>query len=163
MKFHSGPIDQRALFAKSPLDLIARVHKVLSAMNLEVTPTPDQFKIKVLKKMNGSTQGSPNSNKKSSSKKTGWAISAFPTEIVQRIKYMGIFGLQYNRGYDGSKEPPKHQAVTDEPIKMYVMVHQIKNLDGLLVVDLKRVRGDIWEFKRLYHEFITRLELYQGP
>ena len=83
--------------------------------------------------------------------------------IFERIRYVNQFGLQYNRGYTGTDLPippafrkEGHQL---EPIKMYVMIHRIRNLQGLLTVDVKRTRGDIWEFKKVYEDLIQRLNL----
>ena len=87
--------------------------------------------------------------------------------FLERIKYVGQFGIHYNRGFTGSSPTPASQQNSQqsrkkaslEPIKMYVMIHRIKNLDGLLTVDVKRRQGDIWEFKRMYEDLIVRLKL----
>lgn len=88
------------------------------------------------------------------------------SDFLEKIKYVGQFGIHYNRGYSGSPLPASQQKQeqyrkkTDAgPIKMYVVIHRIKNLDGLLTVDVKRRQGDIWEFKRMYEELIVRLKL----
>ncbi|KAI8807259.1 hypothetical protein BJ742DRAFT_318289 [Cladochytrium replicatum] len=47
-------------------------------------------------------------------------------------------------------------------VRFTVEIHKIKNLAGLYVVDFKRVRGDIWGFKRLYLECLPRLPLQNG-
>jgi hypothetical protein len=49
-------------------------------------------------------------------------------------------------------------TVQDE-IRFYVEIQKIKNLPGLYVVDFKRIRGDIWAFKRLYHGLVGDLPL----
>ncbi|KAJ3413988.1 hypothetical protein HDV05_007195 [Chytridiales sp. JEL 0842] len=49
-------------------------------------------------------------------------------------------------------------TVVDE-IRFYVEIQKIKNLPGLYVVDFKRIRGDIWAFKRLYHGLVGDMPL----
>lgn len=152
LRLHSGPIDQRALSSLPPNRVLNRILGVLEEMKLDafIDPT-DPFKIKVLSK--------PNNNR---SKKNGNILN-FPAHLVQRLKYIGKFGLQYNRGFTGTPvsipqiEPS--QKTNLSPIKMNVMIHRIKNLDGLVTVDVKRKGGDIWEFKRMYEEIIQKLGL----
>ncbi|KAJ3288982.1 hypothetical protein HK104_007824 [Borealophlyctis nickersoniae] len=44
-------------------------------------------------------------------------------------------------------------------IRFVVEIQRIKNLPGLFVVEFKRLRGDIWAFKRLYQDAVHRLRL----
>lgn len=44
-------------------------------------------------------------------------------------------------------------------IRFVVEVQKIRNLPGLFVVEFKRMKGDVWGFKRLYQEVIGGLEL----
>jgi hypothetical protein len=178
LKYHSGPIDAKALSSKTPEELVERILEVAKIMGLDLVRTTDFYKLKVYKNypdfdtdtvsgaffsdsnVSGVARTSIGSYERKHRSRVGNAISRFPFEVIQRIKYIGIFGMDYNRGYDGKHEVLKPKHITkDSPIKMYVMVHKIKNLDGLVTVDLKRSSGDIWEFKRLYHEFITNLDL----
>jgi hypothetical protein len=161
LKFHHGPIDQKALSGSSPERLMQNIHIVMKEMRLQVIPTPDPFKLKIVKNPVEEDDIIELQSKKKTKRNLGYLITHFPLEIMNRIKYMSKFGLQYNRGFDGSKLqiPTQPPAKLEEPIKMYIMVHKVRNLDGLLTVDLKRSRGDIWEFKRLYQEIIQRLNL----
>jgi hypothetical protein len=154
LKYHSGPIDRRALTTNGPNQTLKRLIGKLQEMGFGLFFDPyDPFKIKAVqvKRADGSAV-------KKSGKKTSAVLGIF-----ERIRYVGQFGLQYNRGYTGTNFPPppsyQKQRQHLEPIKMYVMVHQIKNLEGLLTVDVKRTRGDIWEFKRVYEELIQKLNL----
>ncbi|KAJ3299226.1 hypothetical protein HDU76_006374, partial [Blyttiomyces sp. JEL0837] len=53
-----------------------------------------------------------------------------------------------------------YEPVVDE-IKFNVEIEKIKNLQGLHVVDFKRLRGDIWAFKKMYHVLISEMPLKQ--
>ncbi|KAJ3274638.1 hypothetical protein HDV01_002480 [Terramyces sp. JEL0728] len=190
MKHHSGPIDHRALSSASASELLVKIVKVLNEMGFEVLYTDDPYKLKAVRQGDEHIDDHSNSesdfaesnfsvgrsvvstapstrlvnaNPKVPQKKSkiGNVLASFPFSLVQSIKNVGQFGLQYNRGYDGKPLPGASAAhvPSEKKLKFYVMVHKIRNLDGLLTVDLKRYRGDIWEFKKLYHEFITLLNL----
>ncbi|KAL2918469.1 hypothetical protein HK105_201870 [Polyrhizophydium stewartii] len=98
-------------------------------------------------------------------------LASFPMSLVRRFRYMAQFGPRYDKGFDGHtqpdnlppQKPSKSKAVdaTVGEVRFHVTLHRIKNLPGLIVVDFKRLRGDIWEFKRLYHDIIPRLALQE--
>ncbi|KAJ3315246.1 hypothetical protein HDV04_003639 [Boothiomyces sp. JEL0838] len=189
MKYHSGPIDHRALSSLSASELLVKIVKVLNEMGFEVLYTDDPYKLKAVRQDDEHVDDNSNSesdfaesftvgrsiastapstrpihgNSKVPHKKSkiGNVLASLPFSLVQSIKNVGQFGLQYNRGYDGKPLPESSAShvPSEKKLKFYVMVHKIKNLDGLLTVDLKRYRGDIWEFKKLYHEIITNLNL----
>lgn len=170
LKFHHGPIDQRALSNAPPQKLIEKIEVVLKEMKFEVTKTTERFKVKIIWDPKGQSNSKPVSgitNRETSTRfekkrrqKIGSALATFPLEVVNRIKYMGIFGMQYNLGFDGKQQQvPKKETVIDQPIKMYLTLHRIHNLEGLVVVNMKRSSGDIWEFKRKYQQVITKLNL----
>ncbi|KAJ3274635.1 hypothetical protein HDV01_002477 [Terramyces sp. JEL0728] len=149
IKYHSGPIDQHALSTLPPSRLLTIVVQTLKQMDLDVAMTDNPYKLSVLK----------HADVRQPKKKAG---SPF-TNMMLKLRYIRQFGLQYNRGFDGTSALPpilnqnRKEATTD--LKFFVMVHRIKNLEGLLIVDLKRTSGDIWEFKRLYHSVIAKLDL----
>jgi hypothetical protein len=147
LKAHSGPIDQRALTSLPADILLERVFKILKLMDLEITATADPFKL-VVERI--PTLGHKTSQ---STTKSGKSVSFF-----QKLRYISTFGFQYNRGYDGSMVPPP-TPTTQSYMKFHVMIHRIKHLKGLVIVDLKRIKGDIWEFKRIYHDIIVKLDL----
>jgi hypothetical protein len=169
LKNHTGPIDPKAISSKPPNELLELIMKVGASMGLEVARTSNPYKLKLYRiedntaSRNNLTSKHSKQSQNSKVGRLGSRITNYPTEILQRIKYMGMFGLQYNRGYSGSLEipSPSMDSAKDNlgPLKMVASIHKIKNLNGLVTVDLKRVRGDIWQFKSLYHEFIDNLKL----
>ena len=97
------------------------------------------------------------------SKKQGSGpIGSMVTSLFQKIRYISMFGFQYNRGYDGSTllPPVRNQnRVNDSFVQFHIIIHKIRYISGIYIVDLKRHKGDIWEFKRLYNEIIVKLDL----
>lgn len=157
LKYHSGPVDKRALTTRDPHDLMLHITQVLSSHGYVVTSTTDAFKLKVVAHAPGKTQ---------TKKKPGLGalISGFPGTLFKRIKHIAQFGPQYNFGYDPAfKPPPSPSTATDEHIKCTIAIHRIRNLAGLAIVDVKRQAGDIWLFKETYHKIIGMLELETNP
>ncbi|KNC99827.1 CAMK/CAMKL/KIN4 protein kinase [Spizellomyces punctatus DAOM BR117] len=255
LRYHSGPIDQRALSSKPPSLVIAEVGRVLEGLGMEVW-TVDDFKVKVTKKAavapqrsksrrgddrrgsntTGSMQGPPvsfysavpsashhlqsrgsvssgaslaggdrslvgNGNelvanmqdaeetatRKHGPGKLAQVLASFPVHLVKKLRYMARYGPGYNKGFGrheaamAASHPPTlpylhlpyaasrdtistHHSTTStttvnsKEIRFTVEVQKIKNLPGLFVVEFKRIKGDVWEFKRLYQEIIVGLE-----
>ncbi|KAJ3274637.1 hypothetical protein HDV01_002479 [Terramyces sp. JEL0728] len=187
IKLHSGPIDQRAISSLEPGLIMERVIKVFTEMGMDVLLTANVYKMKIVQHTEKdfgedsesdfestvvSSTAAPvthtiranaksNYSGKSKSAKIASALAEFPALILQNLMYMGKFGLQYNRGFDGKPIPPvpANRDPVLKKLKFYVAIHRIKSLEGLYTVDCKRLKGDIWEFKHLYNDFIGRLQI----
>ncbi|CAJ0845402.1 7518_t:CDS:2, partial [Entrophospora sp. SA101] len=46
-----------------------------------------------------------------------------------------------------------------EEVRFSVELCRIKNLPGLYIVDIKRLKGNRWSYKFLYHTLLDRLDL----
>ncbi|KAI8920412.1 kinase-like domain-containing protein [Entophlyctis helioformis] len=135
LKPHNGPIDQRALSSKAPRELLAEVSAVLEQMGMEVSVAEgEEFKLRVVRPKAGSDHHHHRT-----------ALSAQSSTETLQSAAAGIADAM--------------EAQTRPSIRFHVSLHRIKNLPGLLVVDFKRLRGDIWEFKRLYHDVVAKLPL----
>ncbi|KAJ3020851.1 hypothetical protein HKX48_000081 [Thoreauomyces humboldtii] len=60
----------------------------------------------------------------------------------------------YTHGNNSSVMSHQLPPLVEGEIRFTVEVQRIKNLPGLFVVEFKRVRGDVWEFKRVYNEAV---------
>ena len=161
LKFHNGPIDQRALSSKNPWILLSDLAQDLMKRGMKVGFTNFSARIKVWR------QGAETIAHKQRERQESFSgsFTAFPISLLKRIKYWATFGPSYNSGFDGS-EGYKYasQSVRDseEDIRFHIEIHRIKNLPGLYVVEFKRIKGNIWTFKKLYHELIVSLPIKSG-
>ncbi|KAJ3161965.1 hypothetical protein HDU86_005663 [Geranomyces michiganensis] len=64
----------------------------------------------------------------------------------------------YAHGNNSSVMSHQLPPLVEGEIRFTVEVQRIKNLPGLFVVEFKRARGDVWEFKRVYNEVIENCE-----
>lgn len=160
------------------------MEKVLNNMGLVVQKTIDEYKLRVLRladetpiTLSGfktvdsinsglgapeSVNSSGNERNKLKLSKFAQLITSFPVSLMKRFKYMAQFGAQYNSGFDAHTDPlairSAHGQVQKE-ISFSVVIQRIRNLDGLLIVQVNRHRGDIWQFKKLYYDIVAQLDL----
>lgn len=174
LKYHHGPIDQRALSSKDPWSLLTDIATALIKQGMQVSFSDQPCRIKVVRQSN-LTRGSAGSIKSShSTHSLAGLITSFPLSLMRRIKYMATFGTSYNSGFDGSSTsssssrsqgPPSAASPTggnQEEIRLYIEIQRIKNLPGLYLVEFKRLKGNIWAFKKLYQELIVALPVKDG-
>ncbi|KAJ3111930.1 hypothetical protein HK100_002505 [Physocladia obscura] len=108
--------------------------------------------------------------------------------LVKKLQYFKEYGMNYNNGYDpklpgGGGEPSNsvRSSITlaantpastsnedfraiqlqfvDEMV-FYVELQTVANLPGACVVNFKRVRGNIWTFKKLYNGLVEELPVF---
>ena len=158
LKFHNGPIDQRALSSKNPWTLLSDLAQDLMKRGMRVGFTNHSARIKVWRPGNENASSAHRDRQDSFS----GSLAAFPISLMKRIKYWATFGPSYNSGFDGS-EGYKYASPSikdsEEDIRFHIEIHRIKNLPGLYVIEFKRIKGNIWTFKKLYHELIVSLPI----
>jgi hypothetical protein len=157
LKFHNGPIDQRALSSKNPWILLSDLAQDLMKRGMKVGFTNYSARIKVWR------QGVSNrASQRDTPESFSGSLAAFPISLIKRFKYWATFGPSYNSGFDGSegyKYASPSVRDSEEDVRFYIEIHRIKNLPGLYVVEFKRIKGNIWTFKKLYHELIVSLPI----
>ncbi|KAJ3408081.1 hypothetical protein HDU80_006920 [Chytriomyces hyalinus] len=95
--------------------------------------------------------------------------SGFPVSLKSKItKFMQSFGGGggsggANKGYDGRQESRKSIHVPlsamEEEMSFFVEVQKVRDMPGMLVVEFRRRKGDVWGFKRLYASVVGQLPL----
>lgn len=111
-------------------------------------------------------------------------LQAYPKNIIDQFRLFAEHGSSWNKGFDGKSHvrvqrslmiessdqqssishPNENQIAgyTDKILKeiaFTVEIQKIQNLRGLFVVEFKRTKGDIWDFKKLYQALIIQLPL----
>ncbi|KAJ3380139.1 hypothetical protein HDU84_006155 [Entophlyctis sp. JEL0112] len=110
-------------------------------------------------------------------KNKGQAGGIFPAWVSKKFHYMSNYGIHYNKGHTTSehasrpitKASPLQPVVKPgvpsnlvhfiDEISFEVELFKVKSMPGKSVVEFKRIRGDIWEFKNLYNRVIGELPL----
>ncbi|KAJ3073689.1 hypothetical protein HDU98_000896 [Podochytrium sp. JEL0797] len=105
--------------------------------------------------------------------KVGRMLSGLPASLAKKVKYVKEYGLQYNNGFapkrlmalpstprnDASASPASADVQFVDEIVFYAEIQKVPHLPGVYCVTFKRVRGNIWEFKKLYDHMVEDLPL----
>ncbi|KAJ3003993.1 UNVERIFIED_CONTAM: hypothetical protein HDU68_005393 [Siphonaria sp. JEL0065] len=104
--------------------------------------------------------------------KIGRMLSGLPASLSKKVQYVKEYGIRYNNGFAPVKGPltsinqKSSTTVTKsskvqfvDEIVFYVELQKVANLPGVCVVAFKRVRGNIWSFKKLYNSLVGNLPL----
>ena len=162
LKFHNGPIDQRALSSKNPWTLLSDLAQDLIKRGMKVGFTNYSARIKVWRP---GVEAPSYASQRDKPELFSGSLAAFPISLIKRFKYWATFGPSYNSGFDGSegyKYASPSVKDTEQDVRFHIEIHRIKNLPGLYVVEFKRIKGNIWVFKKLYHELIVSLPIKSG-
>ncbi|KAJ3235507.1 hypothetical protein HDU81_000387 [Chytriomyces hyalinus] len=88
-------------------------------------------------------------------------VDSLPVSLMKRIRnFVYTLGPNASKGFDG-KPLADGEGVTgmEEEMTFTVEVQKIKDLKGVHVVEFKRIKGDVWCFKRLYGILLADLPL----
>ncbi|TPX64809.1 hypothetical protein CcCBS67573_g08300 [Chytriomyces confervae] len=98
----------------------------------------------------------------------GKLLSGMPSTILKKLQYVKDYGLRYNSGYaakSGAGPVSKTDSLPEpslffvDEVVFYVELQKVPSLPGVCVVDFKRIRGNIWLFKKLYNGLVDELPL----
>ncbi|KAI8978377.1 kinase-like domain-containing protein [Pilobolus umbonatus] len=148
LRLHRGTVDQDALTSRSPHEVLTNIKESLQLMGIEMKKCND-FKIKCIRHQQ-------------QQKRTRRISASTPFKILFQRDHPAQF-----------TDLPAQQHTTHTPHTMYgdqsidsgeeiqfsVEISKIENLSGLYVVDIRRIRGNIWAFKFLYHTLLDLLDL----
>ncbi|KAI8874878.1 hypothetical protein K501DRAFT_203789, partial [Backusella circina FSU 941] len=109
--------------------------------------------------------------------------SQAPLEIMEQVKQvLDELGLEYKRENNEYKlritrkrrapelgntpQQNRRNVIYGDPlvdsgdeVRFSVEICRIKNLPGLYIVDMRRLRGNVWAYKFLYRSLMKKLEL----
>ncbi|KAG0169583.1 hypothetical protein DFQ30_003498 [Apophysomyces sp. BC1015] len=154
LRTHHGAVDQDALTSRPPHEILAEVKQALSTMGIDVK-RDSEYKLKCTRRKRH--EG------------TSAAEAAADLDKKRRTSSGTPFRMLLRRA---STTPPPPQD-EDEPQTIYgdpvvdpgeevrfsVELCKIKNLPGLYIVDIRRLRGNVWAYKFLYHSLLETLDL----
>lgn len=170
---HEGVVDQAALSTKPPADIMKQVmlvltelgvdYKITGSYRLQCTvcrgPAGQKGKRQNTQSVGSATQGDygSSSNLSTSSRSIRDLVWRRPLKSppLQSTKYFaGKASENYVSDFNGNAN-----IEGSEDFRFLVELTQIRNLKGLLSLDIKRLRGNVWLFKTLYDNIIERCDL----
>ncbi|KAI8145957.1 hypothetical protein BJV82DRAFT_482569, partial [Fennellomyces sp. T-0311] len=132
LRTHHGAVDQEALTSGSPVEVLVEVKQALLSMGIDVKKD-GEYKLKCVRQRR---------KRPSSQESTTSSSSNSRTDKKRRMSTMFQTG-----------ETVYGDPVVDpgEEVRFSVELCKIKNLPGLYIVDIRRMRGNVWAYKFLYH------------
>lgn len=173
LRTHHGAVDQEALTSGSPMDVLVEVKQVLLSMGIEVKKDGD-YKLKCTrqrrKRPNSITAATSSSNNPSCNESASSSLASNTrSDKKRRMSTSAPFRKLLRRNGHGDETSSVFQQgetvygdpVVDpgEEVRFSVELCKIKNLPGLYIVDIRRMRGNVWAYKFLYHTLLDTLNL----
>ncbi|KAI8597552.1 kinase-like domain-containing protein [Dissophora ornata] len=131
LKWHSGAVEISALSSRHPVEIMFEIKNVVLRLGMEFRVDSD-FKVKC---EGGGVTSLPSS-------------STIATTIGSAIVNTGPEPLYGEESIDSGEE-----------VRFSIEVCRIKNLNGIYCVDIRRMKGNLWAYKFLYHAVLNTLDL----
>ncbi|KAI9489283.1 hypothetical protein BDB00DRAFT_726406, partial [Zychaea mexicana] len=132
LRTHHGAVDQEALTSGSPVDVLVEVKQALLSMGIDVKKD-GEYKLKGVRQRRKQQQ-------RPSSQESSTTSSSSNSRTDKKRRMSTMYG-------DPVVDP-------GEEVRFSVELCKIKNLPGLYIVDIRRMRGNVWAYKFLYHTLL---------
>ncbi|KAI9313147.1 hypothetical protein BX666DRAFT_1980059 [Dichotomocladium elegans] len=176
LRTYGGAVDPNALTSRSPQEMIVEVKQVLISIGIDVKDD-GEYKLKCTRRKRRLHNISAPSPSTSTSTSTRRPMTG-PTADNKKRRMMSTTGPRFRNllrrsSNIASNEQQQHQVPTaaktaiygdpavdpGEEVRFSIEMCKIKNLPGLYIVDIRRMRGNVWSYKFLYHAVLTALDL----
>ncbi|KAI8353999.1 kinase-like domain-containing protein [Blakeslea trispora] len=159
LRIHHGAVDQEALTSRHPGQVFAEVKQTLKSLGLEYKRDGSEFKLKCSRPKRSAAE------KRKSAQRT---LHAPPLQPPQHHHGGAPFRMLLRRASasQASTESDKPATIYGDPnvdpgeeVRFSVELCKIKNLPGLYIVDMRRMRGNVWAYKFIYRTLLDTLKL----
>ncbi|KAI8147469.1 hypothetical protein BJV82DRAFT_595554 [Fennellomyces sp. T-0311] len=169
LRTYHGAVDQNALTSRSPQEVLVEVKQTLISMGIDVKDD-GEFKLKCVRRK----RRLPGNPSPSSSHRVHHGNSA--NDHKKRRMMMTSTGPRFRNLLRRTSNTDQGSAVVvdeeasaiiygdpvvdpGEEVRFSMEICKIKNLPGLYIVDIRRMRGNVWSYKFLYHAVLGALDL----
>ncbi|KAG0786628.1 hypothetical protein G6F57_008474 [Rhizopus arrhizus] len=146
LRTHHGAVDQEALTSRPPTQVFMEVKQTLKSMGLEFKRDGGEYKLKCVRPKRVQPQHPPNANLRMLLRRSSNTLQPERTTPAFTEKST-IYG-------ESSVDP-------GDEVRFSIELCKIKNLPGLYIVDMRRMRGNVWAYKYLYRTLMDALKLKQ--
>ncbi|KAI8379739.1 uncharacterized protein BYT42DRAFT_569866 [Radiomyces spectabilis] len=158
LRIHQGAVEQEALTSRSPQDVIADLKQTLNTMGIDIK-RKGEFRLKCVRRKRATME-----------KHDSFHRIPLHSEKLKKIGNGVPFRMLLRRSTHSTTASSANSTmeatiygdpVVDpgEEVRFSVELCKIKNLPGLYIVDIRRLHGDIWAYKFLYHTLLDTLNL----
>ncbi|KAF7729894.1 hypothetical protein EC973_003628 [Apophysomyces ossiformis] len=177
IRLHSGAVDRSALTSRRPSQVLADVMQILQALGID-TKTDGYYKIKCSRQKAktqlprsrrcGIYKGFSHSQYSQASDILSENVDQLSADSsLASIKAVPTNTPSFLSGLlnDGDMSPDREPIYgnpsidTGEEVRFVVEICRFRNLPGLYIVDIRRLRGPVWAYKFLYQKLLSLLDL----
>ena len=172
LRTHHGAVDQEALTSRPPTQVFAEVKAALKALGLECKRDGSEYKLKCSRPKRPAEKRVNNSNNyqngnppfrmllRRSSAHQSTVSAATSTTATTTTTTTTTSTITKT---DGKVANPTIYGDPNvdpgEEVRFSVELCKIKNLPGLYIVDMRRMRGNVWAYKFIYRTLLDTLKL----
>ncbi|KAI8388842.1 uncharacterized protein BYT42DRAFT_248838 [Radiomyces spectabilis] len=149
LRMHRGAVDQDALTSRPPQEIFNELRHMLQTMGIDVKRN-GEYRLKCTRRERMASVTDESKKRKSSSDMSF-------RNFLRRTSA----GPATLPAIDNAKQPMYGDPVVDpgDEVRFTIELCKIKNLPGLYSVDIRRLHGNAWAYKFLYHAVLDTLNL----
>ncbi|KAI8645906.1 hypothetical protein BD408DRAFT_440646 [Parasitella parasitica] len=158
IQVHQGAIDRKALTSQSPALVIKDAARILHILGIDTT-LESPYILKCCRRKAKSFVAAELLNKQGQNKEDDEEEEE--EDLVIDGSSATSSGISAATAVVRGEDPIYGDASIDngDEIRFVVEMCRFKNLPGLYIIDIRRVRGNAWAYKFLYHKLIDFLDL----
>lgn len=158
MRTHHGAVDQEALTSRPPAQVFNEVKHTLKSLGLEFKRDGGEYKLKCARPKkpitNNTTARKVQQNQNPIQQQSGNNNSTPFRNLLRRSSLAAATQPQENTTIYGDPN-----VDPGDEVRFSVELCKIKNLPGLYIVDMRRMRGNVWAYKFIYRTLLDTLNL----
>ncbi|GAN05205.1 pkinase-domain-containing protein [Mucor ambiguus] len=159
IEIHQGAIDRKALTSQSPALVIKDIARILHILGIDTT-LESPYILKCCRRK-AKAFIAADLLKKSEAVDGQEQLEEEEDDMAIDVSSASSSGISTAAVVVRGQDPIYGDAAIDngDEIRFVVEMCRFKNLPGLYIVDIRRVRGNAWAYKFLYHKLIDFLDL----
>jgi hypothetical protein len=158
LRTHHGAVDQEALTSRPPAQVFNEVKQTLKALGLEFKRDGGEYKLKCVRPKRAVIE-----KRKLSQSSNNMHRPPFRNLLRRASAQHGVTAEQHEKPNPASAKPATIYGDPNvdpgEEVRFSVELCKIKNLPGLYIVDMRRMRGNVWAYKFIYRTLLDTLKL----
>ncbi|KAG5460503.1 MAG: hypothetical protein BJ554DRAFT_7442 [Olpidium bornovanus] len=167
---HSGAVDASAVTARRPSDVFPEVEALLGKLGVEVTKREGKYKLRCrpAKRQTAAKPGQsgvapPAETRRSGAAAPGRENGGGPRTSTRATAGAAEFSAQTLQPLDRRRPSQVGQTAgsADDDVHFVVEVRSLRNLPGMMILDVRRLKGNIWAFKHIRSEILRGANLSQ--
>jgi hypothetical protein len=160
LRIHHGAVDQEALTSRPPAQVFEEVKQTLKSLGLEFKRDGGEYKLKCARPKKPIGLAKPTAtalqHQNPIQQQNGGTGTPFRMLLRRSSAATAAAGTSTDTTPTIYGDP---NVDPGEEVRFSVELCKIKNLPGLYIVDMRRMRGNVWAYKFIYRTLLDTLNL----